>query len=48
MKIFLEAKGENHFGIILKNKIGGWLYTEFKKNGITIPAIKLYKGSFIG
>lgn len=32
----------------LKNKIGGWLYTEFKKNGVEIPAIRLYKGSFIG
>jgi len=32
----------------LNQNIGGWLYTEFNKRGIKIPALKLYKGSFIG
>ena len=30
----------------LRQKIGGWLYTEFNNMGIKIPALKLYKGSF--
>lgn len=32
----------------LNQNIGRWLYTEFNKRGIKIPALKLYKGSFIG
>lgn len=32
----------------LRQKIGGWFYTEFNNRGIKIPALKLYKGSFIG
>lgn len=32
----------------LNQKIGGWLYTEFNNKGIKIPALKLYKGNFIG
>lgn len=30
----------------LRQKIGGWLYTEFNNRGFKIPALKLYKGSF--
>lgn len=28
----------------LSSKIGGWLYTEFNNRGITIPALKIFKG----
>lgn len=31
----------------LRQKIGGWLYTEFNNRGLTIPALKLYKGDFV-
>lgn len=32
----------------LNQQIGRWLYTEFNNKGISIPALKLYKGQFIG
>lgn len=32
----------------LNQKIGGWLFTEFRKRGLEIPALKLFKGEFIG
>lgn len=28
----------------LREKIGGWLYEEFRKEGLNIPSIKSYKG----
>lgn len=28
----------------LRQKIGGWLYTEFNNRGLSIPALKLYNG----
>lgn len=31
----------------LRQKIGGWLYTEFNNRGLNIPALKLYKGDFV-
>ena len=47
LKKDVEVSMWTNFEDELKQKIGGWLYTEFNNRGLTIPALKLYKGDFV-